>query len=87
MLVLIVCVANPDNTGLDLDRVNTVEDLPEEIAQKMIDGGSGRVPNEAELAAYRDALDAPPQAVIAEAEPAVRNGPRIIVPPVPVASE
>lgn len=61
MLVLIVCVANPDNTGIDMDRINKVEDLPDEIAQKMIDGGTGRIPSEAELAAYRESLDAEPQ--------------------------
>jgi hypothetical protein len=55
MLITIVAVANADNTGLDLDRLEKVEDLDPEIAWKMLDVGTGRVPSEKELAAYRDA--------------------------------
>jgi hypothetical protein len=62
MLVTVVAVANADNTGLDLDRLEKVEDLPDEIAQKMLDGGTGRKPSESELATYREALNAEPQA-------------------------
>lgn len=55
MLVTIVAIANADNTGLDLDRLEKVEDLDPEIAWKMLDVGTGRVPSEKELAVYREA--------------------------------
>jgi len=61
MLVTIVAVGRPDGLGLDLDRLEKVEDLPDEIAQKMLDGGTGRKPSEAELTAYRETLNAKPQ--------------------------
>jgi hypothetical protein len=54
MLVTIVAVANADNTGLDLDRLEKVEDLPDEVALKMLDFGSARQPSDDELAAYRE---------------------------------
>lgn len=62
MLVTIVAVGRPDGLGLDLDRLEKVEDLDPDIANQMILGGTGRVPSEKELAAYRDALNAKPQA-------------------------
>jgi hypothetical protein len=68
MLITIVAVANKDNTGLDLDRLEKVEDLDPEIAQKMLDGGTGRVPSEAELADYREALKAKQNADVKTAE-------------------
>jgi hypothetical protein len=58
MLVTVVAVGRPDGLGLDLDRLEKVEDLDPEIAQKMLDGGTGRVPSEAELKAYHDARQA-----------------------------
>jgi hypothetical protein len=63
MLVTIVAVANADNTGLDLDRLEKVEDLDPDVANQMIQGGTGRVPSEKELAAYRETLNAKPQAL------------------------
>lgn len=55
MLVKIVAVANRNNTGLDLDRLQKVEDIHPEIAQKMLDGGTAVLPTSEELAAYREA--------------------------------
>lgn len=55
MLVTIVAVPLPDNSGLDLDRLEKVEDIHPELALKMLDGGTARIPSSAELAAYRDA--------------------------------
>lgn len=52
MLVTIVAVANADNTGLDLDRLERVEDLPDDLALNMLHFGTAREPSEAELANY-----------------------------------
>lgn len=52
MLVTIVAVANADNTGLDLDRLEKVEDLPVEVARKMLEIGTAREPSDDELDAY-----------------------------------
>ncbi|MER7280415.1 hypothetical protein ABT369_38860 [Dactylosporangium sp. NPDC000244] len=57
MLVTIVAVPNADNTGLDVDRLEQVEDLPTEVALKMLEVGTARQPSEAELAAYHDSRD------------------------------
>lgn len=61
MLVTIVAVANADNTGLDLNRLEKVEDLHPEIALKMLDGGTARIPSANELAAYHKAQDKRPK--------------------------
>lgn len=52
MLVTIVAVANADNTGLDLDRLEKVEDLPDEVARPMLDIGTARKPSDEELDKY-----------------------------------
>lgn len=85
MLVTIVAVANKDNTGLDLDRLEKVEDLDPEIAQKMLDGGTGRVPSESELAAYRKTLNDRPRPAAGDADLPASTGPRIIAPPMPTS--
>ncbi|GAA2346947.1 hypothetical protein [Dactylosporangium salmoneum] len=54
MLVTIVAVPNADNTGLDVERMEKVEDLAPELALKMLEGGTARQPSEAELAAYHE---------------------------------
>jgi hypothetical protein len=53
MLVTIVAVPNADNTGLDVDRLEKVEDLPAEVALKMLEIGTAREPSNEELDAYR----------------------------------
>lgn len=64
MLVTIVAVSNADNTGLDLDRIEKVEELPDEVARPMLDLGTARKPSDDELNAYhaergqRDAVSA-----------------------------
>ncbi len=63
MLVTIVAIANADNTGLDLDRLEKVEDLPAEVARKMLDIGTAREPSDSELEKYH----------AAQAETAERN--------------
>ena len=55
MLVTIVAVPLPDNSGLDVARLEKVEDLHPEIAQKMLDVGTARIPSSDELTAYHDA--------------------------------
>lgn len=57
MLVTIVAVPNADNTGLDLERLEKVEDIAPELALKMLDGGTARKPSDAELTAYHEAQD------------------------------
>jgi hypothetical protein len=52
-LVTIVAIPNADNTGLDLDRLEKVEDLDPEIARNMLHYGTAREPSDEELAAYR----------------------------------
>lgn len=59
MLVTIVAVPNTDNTGLDPDRVEKVEDLHPDVARPMLDLGTARLPSDNELAAYHQAQDAP----------------------------
>jgi hypothetical protein len=59
MLVTIVAVPNADNTGLDAERMEKVEDLHPDVARRMLDLGTAREPSEDELAAYRGAQDAP----------------------------
>jgi hypothetical protein len=53
MLVHIVVATLPDNSGLDLDRMGTVEDLEPEVARGMLNSGTAREPSEDEIAAYR----------------------------------
>lgn len=55
MLVTIVAIANADNTGLDLDRLEKVEDLPEEVARTMLQIGTARKPSDEELDEYEKA--------------------------------
>ena len=57
MLVTIVAVPNADNTGIDKDRVEKVEDVPDEVARRMVDLGTAREPSDDELAAYHKAQD------------------------------
>ncbi len=68
MLVTIVSVANADNTGLDLNRLEKVEDVNPEVARKMLDGGSARLPSDDELETYRKAQIADVERRVAEAE-------------------
>lgn len=58
MLVTIVAVPLPDNSGLDVSRLEKVEDLEPEIAQNMLDVGTAREPSAEELAEYRKAAEA-----------------------------
>jgi hypothetical protein len=58
MLVTIVAVPNADNTGLDKDRLEKVEDLDPEVARRMLELGTAREPSDDELGAYRK-KDAP----------------------------
>lgn len=53
MLVHIVVATLPDNSAMDVERMGTVEDLDPEIARAMINAGSGRLPTDDEVAAYR----------------------------------
>lgn len=55
MLVTIVAVPNAANTGLDVDRLEKVEDLPADVARRMLEVGTAREPSDAELAAYHKA--------------------------------
>lgn len=55
MLVTIVAVPNADNTGLDTDRMEKVEDLHPDVARPMLDLGTARLPSEEELDVYRKA--------------------------------
>lgn len=55
MLVTIVAVPNADNTGLDLDRLEKVEDLPDEVGRNMLNIGTAREPSAEELGAYEKA--------------------------------
>ncbi len=55
MLVTIVAIANADNTGLDLDRLEKVEDLPDDVARQMLWVGTAREPSDEELDAYEKA--------------------------------
>lgn len=59
MLVTIVAIANADNTGLDLDRLEKVEDVPDEVARKMLDIGTARESSGDELDAYHKAQATP----------------------------
>ena len=52
MLVTIVAVPNADNTGLDIERLEKVEDLPDEVGRQMLDIGTAREPSDGELDAY-----------------------------------
>lgn len=52
MLVTIVYVPTPDMRGPDLTRMEKVEDIPDEVARRMLADGSAREPSEAELAAH-----------------------------------
>lgn len=67
MLVTIVSVANADNTGLDLDRLEKVEDHEPEVARKMVDSGSARLPSDDELEDYRKAQIAAVEQKVADA--------------------
>lgn len=53
MLVHIVVATLPDNSAMDTSRMGTVEDLDPEIARAMLNAGTGRLPTDEELAAYR----------------------------------
>ncbi len=68
MLVTIVAVPNADITGIHLDRVEKVENLPAEVARRMVDLGTARLPSEEELEAYREAKIAEVDRQVAEAE-------------------
>jgi hypothetical protein len=59
MLVTIVAVPNADNTGLDAERMEKVEDLHPDVARPMLDLGTARMPSDEELDAYRKTQDAP----------------------------
>ncbi|GAA0719866.1 hypothetical protein Drose_06160 [Dactylosporangium roseum] len=52
MLVTIVVVPNADNTGMDVDRMGKVEDIPDEVAVKMLQMGTAREPSVEELDTY-----------------------------------
>ena len=68
MLVTIVAVPNADNTGIDTDRVEKVENIPAEVARRMVDLGTARLPSEDELEKYREAQIAEVERQVAEAE-------------------
>lgn len=55
MLVHIVYVPTADLRGPDLDRIGTVEDVPDDVGRMLIGEGSARVPTDDEAAAYREA--------------------------------
>lgn len=85
MLVTIVAVPNADNTGLDPDRVEKVEDLHDDVARPMLDLGTARMPSDQELDAYRktqaDAEEEPtgdgpagPSPASDAAQPAAKTG-------------
>lgn len=52
MLVWIVYMPDADLRGPDLDRMNRVEDVPDELGRMYLGDGSARVPSEEEIAAY-----------------------------------
>lgn len=58
MLVTIVVVPNADNTGLDPDRMGKVEDIPDEVAVKMLQMGTAREPSADELDTHHKAQTA-----------------------------
>lgn len=68
MLVTIVAVPNADNTGIDLARVEKVENIPAEVARRMVDLGTARLPSDEELQAYREAKIAEVEQQVADAE-------------------
>lgn len=53
MLVFVVVATLPDNSAMDVDRMNKVEDIPDDLARAMLNAGTARQPTEAELAEYR----------------------------------
>lgn len=68
MLVTIVAVPNATNTGIDVDRVEKVEDIPVEVARQMVDLGTARLPSEDELETYRETKIAELEQRVADAE-------------------
>jgi hypothetical protein len=52
VLVWIVAAALPDNSGMDVERINKVEDLHPELARAMLGNGTGREPTADEVAEY-----------------------------------
>jgi hypothetical protein len=52
VLVWIVAAALPDNSGMDVERMNTVEDMHPELARAMFNSGTGREPTADEIAEY-----------------------------------
>lgn len=58
MLVHIVYVPDADLRGPDLDRINRVEDVPDEVGRLMLGDGAARTPTDVELAAYQESLKA-----------------------------
>lgn len=74
MLVHIVYVPDATRLGPDLTRMGKVEDMPEEVARKMIDDGSARWPTDDERDAY----------VASAASKATAAGPASTAPPKPV---
>lgn len=61
MLVTIVAVPTADNTGLDADRAEKVEDITDELAVKMLQIGTAREPSAEDLDAYQAKLAAAEQ--------------------------
>lgn len=57
MLVWIVYVPDAARRGPDIERMNRVEDLPDELGRLMIGDGTARKPTDDEAAAYRKAAD------------------------------
>lgn len=54
MLVYIVYAPTADMLGPDVERMNRVEEMPDEVGRMWIAGGSARVPTAEELAAYEE---------------------------------
>lgn len=52
MLVMIVYVPDAERRAPDTARMGKVEDLPDDLAQRMIGSGEAREPTDDELAAY-----------------------------------
>jgi hypothetical protein len=54
----IVYAVTPDRMGPDLDRIGTVEDIPDELARLMVDGGEAVPATDEEIAAAEDSSTA-----------------------------
>lgn len=61
-LVYIVYAPTADMMGPDLDRMNRVEEMPDEVARTWVAGGVARTPTDEELAAYEESRKAQDQA-------------------------